>query len=114
LLRHLLGKEIAEKFCLPLSKEGLSRGSVTGKHMSSLHPEVRTDPKGIGMGGRIAAADRLQLHFLIAAGCFDSSALTRLKKFSKHDVDHMAGRCKLKPVLKTPAFTSSALGTKIS
>ena len=31
---------------------------VAGKHLSSIHPEVRTDPKGIGMGGRIIAADR--------------------------------------------------------
>ena len=40
-------------------------------------------------GGRIAEADKTQLHFLLAAGCFDASAVARLKKFSKLDVDAM-------------------------
>ena len=90
LLVHLVGEEWAAKFCLPLTDDGLSKGCVGGKQLSSLHPELKKDPRGVGGGGRVAAADETKLHFLIAAGCFDSSALARLKKYSKHDIAHMA------------------------
>ena len=90
LLKHLVGEAHANKHCLPLKKDGTARGWVTGKHLSSSHPAAKKDPKGIGGGGRVAGADKTQLHFLIAAGCFDSSAIARLKKYSKHDVARFA------------------------
>ena len=89
LLRSLIGDLRAEKVCLPLARDGKAKGAATGKHLSSAHPDAKTDKKGIGSGGRIAAADETQLHFLVAAGCFDSSAVARIKKFTKHDVDYM-------------------------
>lgn len=90
LLVKLVGEECANSYCLPFSSNGIAKGSVGGKQLSSLHPDLKKDPKGIGGGRRVAAADQTQLHFLIAAGCFDSSAIARIKKFSKHDIDHMA------------------------
>ena len=89
LLRSLIGDSRAEKVCLPLARDGKAKGAATGKHLSSAHPDAKTDKKGIGSGGRIASADETQLHFLVAAGCFDSSAVARIKKFTKHDVDYM-------------------------
>ena len=89
LLKRLVGEAHATKVCLPLDKNGDARGALGGKHLSSTHPEAKKDAKGIARGGRAAAADARQLHFLITAGCFDSSAIARLKKFSKHDVDAM-------------------------
>jgi transcription factor IIIB subunit 2 len=50
---------------------------------------VKRDPAGVARGGRIAEADKTQLHFLVAAGCFDASAVARLKKFSELDIDAM-------------------------
>ena len=89
LLKRLVGEAHATKVCLPLDKNGDARGALGGKHLSSTHPEAKKDAKGIARGGRVAAADARQLHFLITAGCFDSSAIARLKKCSKHDVDAM-------------------------
>ena len=50
---------------------------------------MKRDPAGVARGGRIAEADKTQLHFLVAAGCFDASAVARLKKFSELDIDAM-------------------------
>jgi transcription factor IIIB subunit 2 len=89
LLKRLVGDAHASRFCLPLDRDGRARGRVSGKHLSSQHPHAKRDPKGVARGGRIAEADKTQLHFLLAAGCFDASAVARLKKFSKLDVDAM-------------------------
>ena len=89
LLKRLVGDAHASRFCLPLDRDGRARGRVSGKHLSSQHPHAKRDPAGVARGGRIAEADKTQLHFLLAAGCFDASAVARLKKFSKLDVDAM-------------------------
>ena len=89
LLKRLVGDAHASRFCLPLGRDGRARGRVSGKHLSSQHPHVRRDPAGVARGGRIAEADKTQLHFLVAAGCFDASAVARLKKFSELDIDAM-------------------------
>ena len=89
LLKTLIGDARATKVCLPLARDGRAKGASNGKHLSSAHPDAKTDKKGIGSGGRIAAADETQLHFLVANGCFDSSAVARIKKFTKHDVEYM-------------------------
>ena len=89
LLKRLVGDAHASRFCLPLDRNGRSRGKVSGKHLSSQHPHARRDPAGVARGGRVAEADKTQLHFLLAAGCFDASAVARLKKFSKLDIDAM-------------------------
>ena len=89
LLKRLVGDAHASRFCLPLGRDGRARGRVSGKHLSSQHPHVKRDPAGVARGGRIAEADKTQLHFLVAAGCFDASAVARLKKFSELDIDAM-------------------------
>ena len=89
LLKTLIGDARATKVCLPLARDGRAKGASNGKHLSSAHPDAKTDKKGIGSGGRIAAADETQLHFLVANGCFDTSAVARIKKFTKHDVEYM-------------------------
>jgi transcription factor IIIB subunit 2 len=89
LLKRLVGDAHASRYCLPLGRDGRARGRVSGKHLSSQHPHVKRDPAGVARGGRIAEADKTQLHFLVAAGCFDASAVARLKKFSELDIDAM-------------------------
>ena len=91
LLKRLVGDAHATFNCLPLHRHtGAARGVVSGKHLSSTHPHAKRDNVGVLRGGRIANADKTQLHFLISAGCFDQSAMARLRKFSKHDIEYMA------------------------
>mgnify|MGYP006131690415 CR=1 FL=1 len=90
LLKRLVGDAHASSFCLPLDRlTGKAKGSVTGKHLSSQHPHAKRDAVGVGKGQRILNTDKTQLHFLISAGCFDASAMARIRKFSKHDIDYM-------------------------
>ena len=89
LLKRLVGDAHASRFCLPLDRDGRARGRVSGKHLGAQHPLAKRDPAGVAGGERIAEADKTQLHFLLAAGCFDASAVARLKKFSRLDIDAM-------------------------
>jgi transcription factor IIIB subunit 2 len=52
--------------------------------MCELHPNYDTFANN--EGERIAQVEALILHFLIAAECFDDSALAHLAKYSPHDV----------------------------
>jgi len=83
-LRLLVGSRWAELVCLPFTSD-LSKARLSKMHMCELHPNYETFVNN--EGERIAQVDALVLHFLIAAKCFDDSALAQLAKHSPHDVE---------------------------
>jgi transcription factor IIIB subunit 2 len=81
-LRVLVGSRWAEVICLPFTGD-MAKSSVSKRHLSELHPKYLSFKDE---SEYIARIDKTVLHFLIAADCFDDSAIEHLAQYSPHDV----------------------------
>jgi len=81
-LRVLVGSRWAEVICLPFTGD-TAKSSVSKRHLSELHPKYLSFKDE---SEYIARIDKTVLHFLIAAECFDESAIEHLTQHSPHDV----------------------------